>query len=251
MKTFLKILFLFILLVSCTNETTEINQNPTNAIEGSWSLVSVSGGLSPTLNLDPSWITYHFGENLTVIDNNPSLTAQNTGLETGSYSYAFDEVSSNCEMNNYFKLSISNFIDNICIKIEGNEMIIDTGVAEDGLLFKFIRKNSNLNQPCVFLYQTYIESANVPINGTVNQPLIIPISFIINNDCGRFGYIGETNSGNTKTLKVFARYVGCDCNENIDNIYINYNFTPTFVGEQIIRIEQPDGTYLTYSISIK
>ena len=82
MKTFLKILFLFILLVSCTNETTKINQNPTNAIEGSWSLVSISGGFAPTINLDPSWITYHFGQNLTVINNNPSMTAQSVGLET-------------------------------------------------------------------------------------------------------------------------------------------------------------------------
>jgi hypothetical protein len=29
-----------------------------------------------------------------------------------------------------------------------------------------------------------------------------------------------------------------------------YNFTPTTTGEQIIKIEQPDGTFLTHSINI-
>lgn len=250
MKTFLKTLFLFILLVSCTNETTEINQNPTNAIEGSWSLVSVSGGFAPTLNLDPSWITYHFGQNLTVINNNPSMTAQSVGLETGSYAYSFNENSSTCGMPNYYKLSISNFISDLCVKIEGNEMTIDTNIAADGLLYKFVRKNCT-NQPCNALVHTLVDNATVPTNALVNQNVSIQIAFTATNGCGQFGYIAETNSGNTKTLKIYARYVGCVCTENLLPIFSNYNFTPTSTGEQIIKIEQPDGTFLTHSITIQ
>ncbi|MCZ8197500.1 MAG: hypothetical protein O9267_07830 [Flavobacterium sp.] len=250
MKTFLKTLLLFILLVSCTNETTEINQNPTNAIEGSWSLVSVSGGFAPTINLDPSWITYHFGQNLTVINNNPSMTAQATGLETGSYAYSFIQDPLYDGLPNYYKLSVSNFISNLYIKIEGNEMIIDTGIASDGLLYKFVRKNCS-NQPCNALVHTLVDAAAVPTTAMINQNVSIQIAYTVTNGCGQFGYIAETNSGNTKTLKVFARYVGCVCTENLMPIVSNYNFTPTSTGEQIIKIEQPDGTFLTHSITIQ
>lgn len=250
MKTFLKILFLFVLFVSCTNEITEINQNPTNAIEGSWSLVSVSGGFAPTINLDPSWITYHFGQNLTVINNNPSMTAQGVGLETGSYAYSFNENASICGTPNYYKLSISNFISDLCVKIEGNEMIIDTGIAADGLLYKFVRKNC-INQPCTSLNHATVQSATLPETAIVNQNVSVSIAFTVNNSCGGFGYIAENNSGNTKTLKIFARYIGCSCYENLNTIFSNYNFTPTSTGEQIIKIEQPDGTFLTHSITIQ
>ena len=250
MKTFLKILFLFVLFVSCTNEITEINQNPTNAIEGSWSLVSVSGGFAPTINLDPSWITYHFGQNLTVINNNPSMTAQSVGLETGSYAYSFNENASICGMPNYYKVSISNFISDLCVKIEGNEMTIDTNIAADGLLYKFVRKNCT-NQPCNTLEHTKVDTVTAPTNSLVNQNITIQIAFTALNGCGQFGYISETNSGNTKTLKVFTRYLGCVCTENLLPIFSNYNFTPTSTGEQIIKIEQPDGTFLTHSITIQ
>ncbi len=250
MKTFLKTLFLFILLVSCTNETTEINQNPSNAIEGSWSLVSVSGGFAPTLNLDPSWITYHFGQNLTVINNNPSMTAQSVGLETGSYAYSFNENSSTCGMPNYYKLSISNFISDLCVKIEGNEMTIDTNIAADGLLYKFVRKNCT-NQPCSSLNHAMIQSVMVPETAIVNQNITITAYITVNNSCGLFGYMSETNIDNVKTLKIFARYNGCNCDQSPNIVYTNYNFTPTSTGEQIIKIEQPDGTFLTHSITIQ
>lgn len=251
MKTYYKfILFFLIIASSCTNETTEINQNPTNPIEGSWSLVSVSGGFAPTINLDPSWITYHFGQNLTVINNNLSLTVQNDGLETGSYAYSFNENSSVCNMTNYYNVSISNFITDLCIKIDGNEMIIDTGIAADGLLYKFVRK-SCINQACNTLLHTKVDAVTVPTNSLVNENVTIPIAFTALNGCGQFGYVSETNSGNTKTLKVFARYLGCACTENLIPIFFNYNFTPTTTGEQIIKIEQPDGTFLTHSITIQ
>lgn len=250
MKAYYKFILFLLIIVSCTNETTEINQNPTNAIEGSWSLVSVSGGFAPTINFDPNWITYHFGQNLTVINNNPSMTAQSDGLVTGSYAYSFNENSSICEMPNYYKVSISNFISDLCVKIEGDEMIIDTGIAVDGLLYKFVRKNCT-NQPCNTLIHTLVDNATVPTTALVNQNVSIQIAFTSLNSCGQFGYISETNSGNIKTLKVFTRYLGCACTENLFPVFSNYNFTPTSTGEQIIKIEQPDGTFLTHSITIQ
>jgi hypothetical protein len=248
-----KILFLIcILFLSCNNhETTEINQNPTNAIEGSWSLVSVSGGFAPTIYLNPSWITYHFGQNLTVIDANPSTTAQSTGLENGSYAYSFNENSSTCGMPNYYKVTISNFISDLCVKIEGNEMTIDTGIDADGLLYKFVRKECGTPEPCNSLVHTVIDSAALPTTALVNQNVAMQIAFTVTDGCGQFGYISETNSGNTKTLKVYARYVGCICTQALLPVYTNYNFTPTTTGEQIIKIEQPDGTLLTHSITIQ
>jgi len=250
MKTFLITFCIYVLFVSCSNENNDTVQNPTNAIEGSWSLVSVSGDFAPTINLDPSWITYHFGQNLTVINNNPSMTAQNTGLETGSYAYTFNENSTECAMTNYYKISISNFISDLCIKIEGNEMTIDTGIALDGKLYKFVRKNCTI-QSCNRLLHTQVDTAIAPEIGVVNQNISISLAFTALDGCGQFGYIAETNSGNVKTLKIFTRYLGCACTEALVPLYSNYNFTPTSAGEQMIKIEQPDGTFLSYSITIQ
>jgi hypothetical protein len=250
-----KILFfasLFMILVSCSNQQNDpFELTNTTEIEGSWSLVSVSGGFAPTINLNPSWITYNFRQNLTVINNSPITTAQSLGLEMGSYTYLYNEISSVCS-NNYRKLFISGESGEMCVKIEGNQMEIDQNVAADGQLFKFVRKECGTPEPCFTQSQSYVESAIIPESGTVNQPITIQIAFTIVNGCGNFGYLGETNSGSTKTLKVYAKYP-CDsaCTLALGTLYTNYTFTPTSTGNQIIKLEQPDGSFLTYTIQIQ
>ncbi len=251
MKKFFLLSNLLFLFVSCNNDDDQQPEQTNNAIKGSWSLVSISGGFAPTINLNPSWIKYHFGQNLTVINNNPSTTAQNTGLETGSYAYSFNENSSICGTSDYYKVSISNFATNSCVKIEGNEMVFDFGTDADGLAYKFVREECGTPEPCETQSHAFVENATTPATGFINQPIVIPIAFTTNNSCGQFGYIAENNSGNTKTLKIFARYIGCSCLQSLNTINTNYNFTPTNSGNQIIKIEQPDGTFITNIISIQ
>ena len=251
MKKLITLLVLILFLISCNKETIPTPPSTINPIEGSWALISVSGGFAPTVNLIPDQTTYHFGQNLTVINNSIAQVVQNDGLESGTYAYNFNANSNACGMNNYYKLSISNFINNLCVKIEGNEMTIDTGLAVDGNLYKFVRKTV-VNPPCFSQVHQQIDGFTAPATGQVGQNIQFPIAFTVGNGCGSFGYIDENNSGNVKTLKVFAKYDGCSfCTLALIPMQTNYNFTPFQTGIQIIKIEQPDGTFVTANINIQ
>ena len=251
MKKLITSFALYLFLISCTKEKIATAPQTTNLIEGSWALVSVSGGFAPTSTLNPDWTTYHFGQNLTVVNNNLSQTVQNDGLESGTYAYNFNANLSACGMNNFYKLSISNFINDLCVKIDDNEMTIDTGLAFDGNLYKFVRKTV-VNPPCFSQVHQQIDGFSAPATGQVGQNIQFPIAFTVGNGCGSFGYIDENNSGNIKTLKVFAKYEGCSfCTLALIPTQTNYNFTPIQTGIQIIKIEQPDGTFVTANINIQ
>lgn len=251
MKTILSTLAIALLLISCTKE----KQNdcdippPRNILkEGSWSLVSVYGGFSPTLTFAPNEIIYKFDQNLTVINNNPNSNTQGDGLDSGFYSY--NVISNTCSSFEFQNLSISNFINNLCVKIDGGNMTIDTGLDVDGKAYKFIR-NGNSNQQCLTQVHTSVDAINAPTTGIVNQNVVVPITFTVGNGCGGLGYISETNVGNVKILKLFAKYEGCICTQALVSIATSYNFTPTSAGTQIIKIEQTDGSFLTSTITIQ
>ena len=129
-------------------------------------------------------------------------------------------------------------------------MTIDTGLAVDGNLYKFVRKTV-VNPPCFSQVHQQIDSFTAPATGQVGLNIQFPIAFTVGNGCGNFGYIDENNSGNVKTLKIYTKYEGCVCYQALVPLTTNYNFTPTQTGTQIIKIEQPDGTFVTANINIQ
>jgi hypothetical protein len=109
----------------------------------------------------------------------------------------------------------------------------------------------SLDEKCISHEQAYIISANVPVNGIVNQTIPINISFSVYNGCGSFENFTETNTGNTKTIRVNALYEGCICTQAIETIQTTYNFTPTTTGMHTLNFSQPNGDVLTYTIDIQ
>lgn len=117
--------------------------------------------------------------------------------------------------------------------------------------YSFVKWTETFDQVCISYEQAPVLSANVPTSGNVNQVISITMNFEVRNGCGGFGSITETNSGNTKTITVKAKYEGCFCTQVIGNIQTTYNFTVTTTGIHTIKFLQPDGNFLTYTITIQ
>lgn len=117
--------------------------------------------------------------------------------------------------------------------------------------YSFVKWTETFDQVCISYEQAPVLSANVPTSGNVNQVIPITMNFEVRNGCGGFGSITETNSGNTKTITVKAKYEGCFCTQVIGNIQTTYNFTATTTGIHTIKFLQPDGNFLTYTITIQ
>ena len=119
------------------------------------------------------------------------------------------------------------------------------------LKYPFVTWVDIFDQVCVSYFQSYISSAAVPGNGNVNQTISIPVTFGVSDGCGGFGNIVETNSGNTTTIVLNAKYEGCICTASPKTVQTTYHFLPTKTGMHTIKFSQPDGSFLTYSIDIQ
>lgn len=117
--------------------------------------------------------------------------------------------------------------------------------------YSFVKWTDTFDQVCTSFELAPVLSANVPNTGNVNQVIPITVNFEVRNGCGGFGSISETNSANTKTITVKAKYEGCFCTQVMGNIQTTYNFTATTAGIHTIKFSQPDGNFLTYFITIQ
>lgn len=247
MKNFIvvRLLAIFWILNSCTkqNINEEIPTQLPTEINGDWTLTKISGGFAGVDENFGGTVIYNFNSsnNVLTVNNNAIATPiTNKGLLTGSYPFTIsgtDEIKINLLKAKF--------------KITENKLFIDENVAADGFGYTFQRIiDCGTPEPCTTFNHAMVLSATVPINGIVNNPIQIQITFSINNGCGGFGNIIQTNVGNTKTLTVNAKYSGCICTQVMGEIPTTFNFTPTTTGIQIIKIAQPDGSFLTYNINI-
>jgi hypothetical protein len=239
----LGIIAFLLILNSCTkpeikNETVQ----PTSEITGLWSLTKVTGGFAGVNQSFVGTILYDFDtlNNKLNVTNNYVGTSIANGLPTGNYPFLLagtNDININSQKAKY--------------TITENKLYIDENVAADGFGFTFERfLFCGTPDTCIAFNPAFVISATVPSTGIVNNVVQIPIKFSINNGCGGFGNITEINISNTKTLTVNAKYTGCVCTQLMGEVQTIYNFTPTTTGLQIIKIAQPDGTFLIYNINI-
>lgn len=246
MKNFivLRLLAIFWILNSCTKQNIieEVPTQPPTGINGDWSLTKITGGFAGINESFSGTVHYNFNSSnnaLTVNNNYIGTSIINKGLPTGSYSFSLsgiDDININSQNAKY--------------TITENTLYIDENLAADGFGYTFQRYLPECGQQCVSLGQVFVDSATVPTTAIVNNQVQIPIKFTVNNGCGAFENFTVTNVGNIKTLTVNAKFTGCICTLSIVEIQTNYSFTPTTTGIQIIKIAQPDGSFLTYNINI-
>ncbi len=95
---------------------------------------------------------------------------------------------------------------------------------------------------------TGIDGANTAL---VNQEIILTVSFSCNNGCGQFENFDEVISGNTTTITVNAKYVGCICTQDLPIRQAIYKFKRSQPGTFDLNFFQSDNTFLTHTIIVQ
>ncbi|RED46498.1 hypothetical protein DFQ10_101269 [Winogradskyella eximia] len=135
MKTTFFILVLMLSTLSCnSDDDTQQNSDPT--LDGSWSLVNVTGGLAGIDDdFETGLIIWDFNQDnleLTVTNNN-TVNVIYDGFPTGTYDYEiFTET--NGEMS-----VVINTVSYRVTTLASSQLVIDEGIVADGFLLTFIR----------------------------------------------------------------------------------------------------------------
>lgn len=133
MKTLFYFLVLILFTFSC-NSDDDAQQNIDSALQGTWSLVNVSGGLAGVNDdFEIGTITWNFNEDnleLTVTNTN-TTTVIYDGFPSGTYDYELltpTEESASVTINS-FEYRITTLTSSL--------LLLDEGVAADGFLLTF------------------------------------------------------------------------------------------------------------------
>ncbi len=284
MKRFL-LLLITTVIISCSenNEIKTIKENPPiNATESNLGIgINKDADLSlvfSTMNnigfdiRQMNGFVYNSNTPSTSVNNLINLMNQKTYINTGAWSatsssvYFYAPENKTRIINTMFNMNLTNQTDWLntiaTLNLEDNlsetkNMLISVPAGTEDywktqiMNYSFVKWSETYNQVCLEYVHAPVTSANVPATGTVNQAIPISLFFTVFNGCGSFGNITETNSGNTKTITVKAKYEGCFCTLPVFNLNSNYNFIATSLGIHTIRFLQPDNTFLTYTINIQ
>ena len=102
---------------------------------------------------------------------------------------------------------------------------------------------------CVSFAETSIEG--VELIPTIDMlGATFKVDFGISNGCGKFNKFVETINGNTRTIKVIAKYEGCICTQDASIKSANYVFTTTTTGSYTLKFQKADGTFFTETVVI-
>ena len=102
---------------------------------------------------------------------------------------------------------------------------------------------------CVSFVETGI--AEITLDPTVDMiGAVYKVDFPISNGCGKFNKFEETINGNTRVIKVIAKYEGCICTEIFSIQSANYTFTTKTSGTYILKFLKADGTFFIETVVI-
>ena len=80
---------------------------------------------------------------------------------------------------------------------------------------------------------------------------LFDIGFRVVDSCGDFGSFEETIEGNVITVKLIAKYAGCDCIQGDQIRNTVYNFNTTSPGTYVLKFKAADDTYITQTVEVE
>ena len=105
-------------------------------------------------------------------------------------------------------------------------------------------------ETCKSTIHTTISSVEGGDSIRMNSLKSLEVYFNTYNGCGQFSHFEETSNGNTKTIKVFAKYEGCACTQVVKNVREAYNYTVSQTGTYIFDFVQPDNSHIIRTITV-
>lgn len=118
------------------------------------------------------------------------------------------------------------------------------------LLLLIMSCSKEEDNTCIENKIAYVTSINTPSTGFVNQNITIEVSFGVNNGCGNFGKFNETQNGNTKTIEVEAKYVGCVCTLDAPIRKTNYVFKTQNTGNYTLKYKSSATEFIIADLTI-
>lgn len=103
------------------------------------------------------------------------------------------------------------------------------------------------------LKQHDISSVAGPVTGTVNTALTLTITYPYMNGCDYIGSFEESKSGNTVTVKAYAKPVDKDavCTQDAGSRTIEYKFTPATAGTFNLKFMKLNGTSVDHTVTVQ
>ena len=94
---------------------------------------------------------------------------------------------------------------------------------------------------------SYARITNVVSQDTiqVGVPATADVTFTISNNCGTFFNFAESATINPREVGVVINFDGCECNNVATTATRTYNFTPTTVGQFVIKYFVSQNNYIT------
>lgn len=103
----------------------------------------------------------------------------------------------------------------------------------------------------IMLKNSYINSVEGPITGTVNQRITLTTKYTAENGCGEFSQFNETINGNSKTIDVQVKYVGADCGSTPTEITTPYTFEVIEPGTYTFKFKKNASQFITHVVTIE
>ncbi|MFI5221849.1 MAG: hypothetical protein ACHQK8_05960 [Bacteroidia bacterium] len=117
-------------------------------------------------------------------------------------------------------------------------------------LFLFSCKNNPDNNNCSSNPLAPVTKVDGSKIGTASQPMPFIVYFPGNSGCAQSGVLTESVSGNTRTISVNVKYVGCVCTAIASVMQINYTFTPVAAGTYYLKFTQDNNTFLIDTLAV-
>jgi hypothetical protein len=110
--------------------------------------------------------------------------------------------------------------------------------------------DSDSEPNCFSAGYEFTSAVTGPDSTKVNVPITINVSFQLQNSCGVYKNIGETN-GFPKYVAPYVEYNGCECTPTVTTLTKPYTFTAPTVGRYELRFtKDAQQQYLTKTIVV-
>jgi len=84
----------------------------------------------------------------------------------------------------------------------------------------------------------------------INKPVQVEVQFGVSNGCGQFGKFLESSNGNTRTIEVEAKYIGCICTQDIPIRNTQYEFLTSEPGVYRLMFKSGKSNFIEIDIEI-
>lgn len=110
-------------------------------------------------------------------------------------------------------------------------------------------EGDDAEQKCIAFRNEGIEAIE-PVEVADMAGYAYKMKFHCTDGCGDFDSAQETVSGNTRTIKVLAKYEGCFCTQDIPERSGIYTFNPMQSGTYTLKFDKGNGEFVTETVVV-